>query len=395
MYFFLLNRISNQSFDQNRKMKIVVTKEIKEGEKRVALTPDGVKSLVKAGFECCVETGAGTDSFISDEQYAKTGATLSDNLSELMSQGDVFLKVNPPTAGEINKMKEGSVVISFLYASTNADIVKALLKKNISSFSMDAVPRTTKAQRMDALSSQASLGGYKAVMMGANALGKIFPLMMTAAGTITPSKVLIFGAGVAGLQALATAKRLGAVVEVTDIRPGTKEEVESLGGRFLQVEGDDSVKVEGGYVKEVSEEYLLKQKEMINKHVSDADLIITTAAVLGRKSPVLITKEMVETMKNGSVIVDLAAESGGNCALTQVGKTINHNGVSIIGEGNLPGLLPQNASEMYSRNTTALLTYLAGNEGFKWEMDDEITKGCLITHKGQLIHEPTKNLLNL
>lgn len=376
-------------------MKVVVLKEIKEGEKRVALTPDGVKTLVKAGFECLIESGAGAASYISDDQYIKAGASISDNTNELLSLGDIQIKVNPPALEEISHMKKGSVLISFLYASSNSEIVQALMKADISSFSMDAVPRTTKAQRMDALSSQASLGGYKAVMMGANALGKIFPLMMTAAGTITPSKVLIFGAGVAGLQALATAKRLGAVVEVTDIRPGTKEEVESLGGRFLQVEGDDSVKVEGGYVKEVSEEYLKKQKEMINKHVADADLVITTAAVLGKKSPVLISKEMVDTMKNGAVIVDLAAESGGNCALTQVGKTIAHNGVTIIGERNLPGLLPQNASEMYSRNTTALLTYLATKEGFKWEMEDEITKGCLITHQGNLVHEATKNFLNL
>ena len=376
-------------------MKVVVLKEIKEGEKRVALTPDGVKTLVKAGFECLIESGAGAASYISDDQYTKAGASISDNTKELLSLGDVHIKVNPPALEEISNMKKGSVVISFLYSSSNSEIVQALMKADISSFSMDAVPRTTKAQRMDALSSQASLGGYKAVMMGANALGKIFPLMMTAAGTITPSKVLIFGAGVAGLQALATAKRLGAVVEVTDIRPGTKEEVESLGGRFLQVEGDDSVKVEGGYVKEVSDEYLKKQKEMINKHVADADLVITTAAVLGKKSPVLISKEMVDTMKNGAVIVDLAAESGGNCALTQVGKTIDHNGVTIIGERNLPGLLPQNASEMYSRNTTALLTYLATKDGFKWEMEDEITKGCLITHQGNLVHESTKNFLKL
>ena len=284
-------------------MKIVVIKEIKEGEKRVALTPDGVKSLVKAGFECHIESGAGSGSYIRDEQYTKAGAIISIKREELLSQGDVHIKVNPPAIEEIGKMKAGSTVISFLHAYSNVEIINALMQGGISSFSMDAVPRTTKAQRMDALSSQASLGGYKAVMMGANALGKIFPLMMTAAGTITPSKVLIFGAGVAGLQALATAKRLGAVVEVTDIRPGTKEEVESLGGRFLQVEGDGSVKVEGGYVKEVSEEYLMKQKEMINKHVADADLVITTAAVLGKKSPVLISKEMVDTMKNGAVIV--------------------------------------------------------------------------------------------
>lgn len=376
-------------------MKIVVIKEIREGEKRVALTPDGVKSLTKVGYECHIESGAGDGSFISDDQYRNAGAHISTSKEDLLSAGDVFIKVNPPFADEIAKMKEGSVLISFMYAFSNAELVQALMKRKVSAFSMDAVPRTTKAQRMDALSSQASLGGYKAVMMGANALGKIFPLMMTAAGTITPSRVLIFGAGVAGLQALATAKRLGAVVEVTDIRPGTKEEVESLGGRFLQVEGDDSVKVEGGYVKEVSEEYLRKQKEMINKHVADADLVITTAAVQGKKSPVLVTKEMVETMKMGSVIVDLAAESGGNCALTEAGKTIHHHGVTIIGERNLPGLLSQNASEMYSRNTTALLTYLATKDGFKWEMDEEITKGSLITHQGQVVHETTKNILNL
>lgn len=376
-------------------MKIVVTKEIREGERRVAITADGVKSLVKAGYECHVESGSGEASFISDDQYRTAGAHISANKAELLSSGDVYIKVNPPSADEIKMMKEGSALISFMYAFSNIDLVQGLMNRKVSSFSMDAVPRTTKAQRMDALSSQASLGGYKAVMMGANALGKIFPLMMTAAGTITPSKVLIFGAGVAGLQALATAKRLGAVVEVTDIRPGTKEEVESLGGRFLQVEGDDSVKVEGGYVKEVSEEYLRKQKEMINKHIADADLVITTAAVQGKKSPVLVTKEMVESMKSGAVIVDLAAESGGNCALTEAGKTISHRGVTIIGERNLPGLLPQNASEMYSRNTTALLTYLATKDGFKWEMDEEITKGCLITHEGQIVHEATKNILNL
>ena len=376
-------------------MKIVVIKEIREGEKRVALTPDGVKSLTKVGYECHIESGAGDGSFISDDQYRNAGAHISTSKEDLLSAGDVFIKVNPPFADEIAKMKEGSVLISFMYAFSNAELVQALMKRKVSAFSMDAVPRTTKAQRMDALSSQASLGGYKAVMMGANALGKIFPLMMTAAGTITPSRVLIFGAGVAGLQALATAKRLGAVVEVTDIRPGTKEEVESLGGRFLQVEGDDSVKVEGGYVKEVSEEYLRKQKEMINKHVADADLVITTAAVQGKKSPVLVTKEMVETMKMGSVIVDLAAESGGNCALTEAGKTIHHHGVTIIGERNLPGMLSQNASEMYSRNTTALLTYLATKDGFKWEMDEETTKGSLITHQGQVVHETTKNILNL
>ena len=376
-------------------MKVVVVKENKPSENRVALTPDGVKALIKAGFECHIEKGAGLASSLDDEQFTKAGASISAHRNELLSNGDVHLRVNLPTAEDISQMKEGSVLISFMYAFANGDTVKALAGRKISAFSMDAIPRSTKAQRMDALSSQASLGGYKAVIMGANGLGRIFPLMMTAAGTITPSKVLIFGAGVAGLQALATAKRLGAVVEVTDIRPGTKEEVESLGGRFLQVEGDESVKVEGGYVTQVSEEYLRKQKEMINKHVADADLVITTAAVQGKKSPILITPEMVDTMKRGAVIVDLAAESGGNCALTQAGKTIEHNGVTIMGELNLPGQLSQNASELYSKNVTALLTHLTGKEGFKWELDEEITKGCLITHQGQVVHESTKTALGL
>lgn len=376
-------------------MKIVVTKEIKTGEKRVAITPDTVKSLTKAGFECLVESGAGKDSFISDERYTQAGATVVSGRADLLAQADVLFKVNPPTLEELEVLKEGSAIISFLYAFTNLDVVETLMRKKVSAFSMDAVPRTTLAQRMDALSSQASLAGYKAVMVGANALGKIFPLMMTAAGTITPARVLIFGAGVAGLQALATAKRMGAVVEVTDIRPGTKEEVESLGGRFLQVEGDDSVKVEGGYVKEVSEEYLRKQKEMINKHIADADLVITTAAVLGRKSPVLVTAEMVNTMKEGAVIVDLAVESGGNCALSVAGKTIVHNGVTIIGERNLAALLPQNASEMYSRNISTLFLHVATKEGFKWDLDEEITKGCLITHNGELVHEATRKMLGL
>lgn len=376
-------------------MKLVVTKEIKTGEKRVAVTPDTVKALVKAGFECLVESGAGKESFISDDRYTQAGATVVSGRADLLAQADVLLKVNPPTLEELEVLKDGCTIISFLYASTNLDIVETLMRKKISAFSMDAVPRTTLAQRMDALSSQASLAGYKSVIVGANALGKIFPLMMTAAGTITPARVLIFGAGVAGLQALATAKRMGAVVEVTDIRPGTKEEVESLGGRFLQVEGDDSVKVEGGYVKEVSEEYLKKQQDMINKHIADADLVITTAAVLGRKSPILVSAEMVNSMKEGAVIVDLAVESGGNCALSVLGKTIVHHGVTIIGERNLASLLPQNASEMYSRNISALFTHVATKDGFKWDLEEEITKGCLITHNGELVHGATRTMLGI
>jgi len=258
---------------------------------------------------------------------------------------------------------------------------------------MDAVPRISRAQKMDALSSQSNLAGYKAVIMGANALGKIFPLMMTAAGSITPAKVLIFGAGVAGLQAIATARRLGAVVECTDVRAETKEQVESLGGRFLMVQGGDEVKTEGGYAKEVSAQYLQKQKELVAKHVADADIVITTALVMGKKAPVLVSQDMVKTMKSGSVIVDMAVESGGNCELSQLDRIVDVNGVKIIGQSNIPSLLPVNASELYSRNIVALLTHLAVKEGFKWEMEEEVTKGSLITHQGELVHAFTKQIL--
>jgi NAD(P) transhydrogenase subunit alpha len=271
--------------------------------------------------------------------------------------------------------------------------VEACNAKKISTFAMDAVPRISRAQKMDALSSQSNLAGYKAVLLGANALGKIFPLMMTAAGTITPARVLIFGAGVAGLQAVATAKRLGALVEVTDVRDETKEQVESLGGRFLQVQAD-GVQTEGGYATEVSEVYLQKQKELISKHVAEADIVITTALVIGKKAPLLITEEMVKTMKPGSVIVDMAVESGGNCELSEFNKTIIKHGITLVGEANLPALVAVNASELYAKNISTLLLHLADKEHFKWDMDDEITKGSLITHNAEIVHEFTKEILN-
>ena len=373
-------------------MKVGVLKETKPLETRVALTPDSVKQLLKKGFEVVIEKDAGALSSYSDEAYQAAGATISTR--EDVAQADVVLKVNALTTDEVKLLKEGNVTISFLYAYTIPEVVEALKAKNTSAFSMDAVPRISRAQKMDALSSQANLAGYKTVIAGANALGKIFPLMMTAAGTITPTKVLIFGAGVAGLQAIATAKRLGAVVEVTDVRPETKEQVESLGGRFLTVEGVEGVKVEGGYAKEVSAEFLQKQKELVEKHIKDADLVITTALVIGKKAPVLVSEEMVKSMKNGSVIVDMATESGGNCALSEKDKTVVKHGVTIIGDSNLPAQLPVNASQLYGTNIITLLIHLADKDGFKWEMEEEITKGSLITHKGELVHEFTKSILN-
>ncbi len=373
-------------------MQLAVIKETKEFERRVALTPDVIKQLVKKEFKVTVEKGAGLLSSFSDEDYLAVGATISPDL-KTACQAEVIMKVNSFTVEEVSLMKEGAICLSFMYAYTIPEVLDAMNKKKITSFSMDAVPRISRAQKMDALSSQANLAGYKTVLLGANALGKIFPLMMTAAGTITPSKVLIFGAGVAGLQAIATAKRLGAIVEVTDVRPETKEQVESLGGRFLTVEGAEDVKVEGGYAKEVSAEFLQKQKELIQEKIKDADLVITTALVIGKKAPVLVSEEMVKSMKAGSVIVDMAVESGGNCALSEKNQTVVKHNVTIIGESNLPSLLPVNASQLYATNISTLLLHLADKDGFKWEMDEEITKGSLITHEGKTVHEFTLSIL--
>lgn len=373
-------------------MILGVLKETKENERRVALSPEIIKLLVKKGFQIQIESGAGLGSNFADDDYRSAGADIVSK-SEIFN-ADVILKVNAPTQEEASQYKNGAISISLLYPYTQPELLDILNARQITSFAMDAVPRISRAQKMDALSSQANLAGYKAVIMGADALGKIFPLMMTAAGTITPAKVLIFGAGVAGLQAIATAKRLGAVVEVSDVRPETKEQVESLGGRFLTVETTEEVKTEGGYAKEVSPEFLAKQQQLIKDKIKDADLVITTALVMGKKSPILVTEEMVKSMKAGSVIVDMAVESGGNCEISEFNKTVEKHDVTIIGESNIPSLLPINASQLYATNLSALLLHLASNEGFKWEMDEEITKGALITHKGELVHEFTKSILS-
>lgn len=373
-------------------MLIGVLKETKEYERRVALSPDVVKLLKKKEFEVIIESGAGEGSYFSDEDYIQAGAKVGPR--EEVFESDVLLKVNQFTLEEIGQMKEYASCISYMYAYQYPQLIEALNARRISSFSMDAVPRISRAQKMDALSSQANLAGYKAVLMGANHLGKIFPLMMTASGTITPAKVLIFGAGVAGLQAIATAKRLGAIVECTDVRPETKEQVESLGGRFLTVEGAEGVKVEGGYAKEVSAEYLEKQQQLIQEKIKDADLVITTALVMGKKSPILVTEDMVKSMKTGSVIVDMAVESGGNCALSEKNATVVRHGVTIIGEANLPSLLPVNASNLYAVNISTLLLHLATRDGFNLDLEEEITKGVLITHQGELVHAFTKSILN-
>lgn len=364
-------------------MLIGVPTETKEFERRVAITPDVANQLVKAGFELNVQAGAGLNSYFADEKYTEAGAKLQADAATIYSSSDVILKVNAPTTDEIRKMKQGAILISFMWAGTNPELVEACVAQGISAFSVDAIPRISRAQKMDALSSQANLAGYKSVILAANTLGKIFPLLMTAAGTIKPSKVVIFGAGVAGLQAIATAKRLGAIVEVTDIRPETKEQVESLGGKFIMVQGDASIKIEGGYVKGVSDEFLKNQQVLVAKHVSEADIVITTALIPGRKAPVLVTEDMVKSMRFGSVIVDMAVEQGGNCVLSEVNKTVVKHGVTIVGESNIPSLLPLNASDLYAKNIQTFLLHLATKDGFKWEMDEEITKGSMIVHNGK------------
>ena len=373
-------------------MIIGVVKETKEYENRVALSPEVVKLVRKKGFAVVVESGAGEKSFFSNQDYEASGASIGTAKEAL--EADLVLKVNLPTIQEIAQMKEGAASISYMYAYQHPEVVAAFNAKRISSFSMDAVPRISRAQKMDALSSQANLAGYKAVLLGANYLGKIFPLLMTASGTITPARVLIFGAGVAGLQAIATAKRLGAVVECTDVRPETKEQVESLGGRFLSVEGAEGVKTEGGYAREVSAEYLEKQQQLIREKIKEADLVITTALVMGKKSPILVTEEMVKSMKAGSVIVDMAVESGGNCAISEKNATVVKHGVTLVGESNLPSLLPVNASQLYATNISTLAFHVANETGLTLDLEDEITKGVLITHQGELVHAFTKQLLS-
>jgi NAD(P) transhydrogenase subunit alpha len=368
-------------------VRIAVPKETKLKENRVALSPDVVKDLVKKGFTCAIEKGAGEKSYFKDDVYTAAGATIINDRKEVFASADVVMSVNAPSTEEISWMKKDSILLSFMYASTHPELVDACAKAGISAFSVDAIPRISRAQKMDALSSQANLAGYKSIIMAADALGKIFPLMMTAAGTIKPSKIVIMGAGVAGLQAIATGKRLGAIVEVSDIRPETKEQVQSLGGKFIEVKSDDSIKIEGGYVKGVSEDFLKKQQEEVAKHVADADIVITTALIPGRKAPVLISEDMVKSMRNGSVILDMAVEQGGNVVGSKMNETvITSNGVKILGESNLPSLLPLNASELYAKNISTFLYHLATKDGFKWEMEEEITKGSLITHKGAAVH---------
>ncbi len=380
-------------------MIIAIPKEILPGENRVACIPDVAAKLIKAGYEVQIEKDAGLNSGFTDEQYVQAGAKVLDKVEELYSNADIVFKVqrpidNPVTGkNEIDLLKKGTLLISFVYVLHYPEIAKKCAEKGIDLISMDMIPRTSLAQKMDALSSQANLAGYKSVLLTANELGKIFPLMMTAAGTISPAKVVIMGAGVAGLQALGTAKRLGAVVEVSDIRPSVKEEVQSLGGKFIEVETEENMQDSGGYAKEASAEFLQKQKEVIFKHVTEADIVITTALVPGKKAPVLVTEEMVKKMRPGSVVLDMATEFGGNCEISEKGKTIKKYGVTIIGEPNLPSLVPYHASEMYSKNILNLIQHIGKEGKVTLNLEDEIVKGSLITKDGEVINQRVKDLI--
>ena len=373
-------------------MKVAIPKETAPDERRVALVPDTATKLIAAKLEVSVEAGAGAEAFITDDAYKAAGVSLVKPAAELLKDADAVLKVQAPDAKEIDLLKNGSVLISFLQPATQGDIVKALAKRSVTAFSLELLPRISRAQSMDALSSQASAAGYKAVLIAATRLGKFFPMMMTAAGTVAPARVLVMGAGVAGLQAIATARRLGAVVSSYDVRPAVKEEVQSLGATFIELPLETQ-EGQGGYAKEQSEEFLKKQRELIGEHIAKSDVVITTAAIPGRRAPLLVTSGMVKGMRPGSVIVDLASETGGNVELTQAGKEIEVNDVTIVGTRNIPSTMPLATSQLYARNVANLLLHLVKDGAINLDFEDEITKGACVTHGGDIVNERAKQLV--
>ena len=371
-------------------MIVGVLKEVLDGENRVAVTPQTVKDLLKSGLEVHIQAGAGESSFITDSDYENSGARIIADASSILSNSDLTIKVATATLDEIDQLKNGSAYISFIQTTRETEAVKKLAQKNISAFSMHLIPRTTLAQSMDALSSQANVAGYKAVITGAMHLPVYMPLLMTAAGTIPPAKVLIIGAGVAGLQAIATAKRLGAQVEAFDVRPEVKEQVESLGAKFVEVETENEEGVgEGGYAKETSDDYKEKQQALLKEHISKSDLVIATALIPGKPAPLLIPSSMVEAMKKGSVIIDLAAENGGNCQDTVTGEVKTINGVTIDGTLNFPSTMQVHSSQLYAKNISTFISHMTNEGAIEIDMDDEIISGSIFTHQGKIIHEPT------
>ena len=372
---------------------IAVTRERREGETRCAVTPETVKKLIALGATVSVEAGTGLGSSIPDADYAEAGATVKPDTRAVLDGADIVLKVRGPTAQEISALKPGAIVVAMLDAYREKDTVEALKGANATAFAMEFVPRITRAQVMDVLSSQANLAGYRAVIEAAYAFGKGFPMMMTAAGTVAPAKVFVMGVGVAGLQAIATARRLGAVVTATDVRPATKEQVESLGAKFLAVEDEEfkNAQTAGGYAKTMSPEYQAKQAALTGEHIKKQDIVITTALIPGRAAPVLVSAEQVASMKPGSVLIDLAVEAGGNVAGAKAGEVVTTaNGVSIVGYTNLPGRIAADASALYARNLAAFVGLMVKDGAVTLDLDDEILKAAVVTHGWAVVHEGVK-----
>jgi H+-translocating NAD(P) transhydrogenase subunit alpha len=374
-------------------VKVAVPKELTHDERRVALVPDTAAKLIAARLDVAVQAGAGAGAFIPDEAYQQAGAKIVTHGADLLNDAGAVLKVQAPMPSEVELLARDTVLISFLQPATQGDVVKALARRGVTAFSLELLPRISRAQSMDALSSQASAAGYKAVLIAAESLGKFFPMMMTAAGTVAPSRVLVMGAGVAGLQAIATARRLGAVVSAYDVRPAVKEEVQSLGATFIELPLETQ-EGEGGYAREQSEEFLRKQRQLIGEHVAKSDVVITTAAVPGRRAPLLVTGEMVHGMRPGSVIVDLAAETGGNVELTKPGEVVDVNGVTIVGTRNIPSTMPLTTSQLFARNVANLLLHLVKDGAINLDFSDEITKGACVTYAGEIVNERAKQVVS-
>ncbi|MEN9213708.1 MAG: Re/Si-specific NAD(P)(+) transhydrogenase subunit alpha [Gloeomargarita sp. DG02_4_bins_56] len=374
-------------------MRLAVLKEREVGESRVALVPETVGRLVQKGVTVLVEKDAGGGAYFPDSAYEEAGAQIMGDPLALLAEADVVVKVAPPQDAEVHLLRSGAVLISFVDPLGRPLLVKDLAKQGVTTFSMEMIPRTSRAQSMDALSSQASLAGYKAVLIAAANLPKFFPMLTTAAGTIPPAKVFIIGAGVAGLQAIATARRLGAVVEAFDIRPQVKEEVQSLGAKFVEVVLDESVEAGGGYARDVSEASKEKSRQLIRDHVARADVVITTAQVPGKRAPLLVTEEMIAQMKPGSVIIDLAAAQGGNCAGTEAGHQVVKGGVTLIGPVNLPASMPVHASQMYSKNLFSLLNLLLSGHQLHLDFTDDIIQSACVTHDGEIRSQWVKDAL--
>ena len=371
-------------------MIIGIPKETFPNESRVALLPSEIKQLTSNNISFQIEPGAGNGAFFTDESYENSGASIMSNIYE---ESEIIMRIHPPSKNELEKLKNGSCLISLINPFINHELVKYLTDKNISTFCLELIPRSSYAQSMDVLSSQATVAGYRAVLNSAVHMGKFFPMLMTPAGTIKPAQVLIIGAGVAGLQAIATASRLGAKVEAFDVRPAAREQVESLGAKFLYMDLDDNAETGSGYAIEMNDEFIKKEMELLHDASKRVDAIITTALIFGKKAPILIKDYMVNDMKKGSCIIDLAAENGGNCELTKPGKIINHHGVTIDGQINLPSQIPHHASQMFSKNMAKLLNEIIKDGKIEFNMENDIVKGCLLTHENKITHEMTRNII--